>query len=104
VPFEPHLRLHLTLPQVRDLSGRLPFSVIAQISRTRQGDEPKQETPISVLADGTSLDISSVWHTGILRILPMNSFHDVDRDAEACCALWRAAGKGALARGTASSL
>lgn len=83
MPFELHLRLRLTLPgKVCDLSGRVPFTVVAQISRTRQGDEQKQETPISVLADGTPLDIPSALQNGILRILPMKSFHDVDRDAE----------------------
>jgi hypothetical protein len=77
------LRLHLTLPcEVCNLSGRVPFKVVGQISRTRQGDEQKQETPVSVLADGNPLDIPSALQNGILRILPMKSFHDVDKDAE----------------------
>jgi hypothetical protein len=83
MPFELHLRLHLTLPRkVCDLSGRVPFEVIAQIRRTRQGDEQKQEALVSVLADETPLDIPNALQTGIPRILPMRSFHNVDEDAE----------------------
>jgi hypothetical protein len=83
IPFKLHLRLNLDLPhRVCDLSGRVPFQVVAQISRTRPGDVQKQETPVSVLADGTPLDIPSALQNGILRILPMKSFHNVDKDAE----------------------
>jgi hypothetical protein len=56
------------------------FRVVTQISRTRQGDGQKQETPVSVLADGTPLDIPTALQNGILRILPMKSFHNVDKD------------------------
>jgi hypothetical protein len=83
IPFKLHLRLNLDLPRrVCDLSGRVPFQVVAQISRTRQGDVQKQETPVSVLADGTPLDMLSALQNGIFRILPMKSFHSVDEDAE----------------------
>src|SRR5271155_5023367 len=83
IPFKLHLRLHLDLPRrVCDLSGRVPFQVVAQISRTRQGDVQKQETPVSVLADGTPLDIPSALQNGILRILPMKSFHSVDESRQ----------------------
>ena len=83
IPFTLHLRLNLDLPRrVCDLSGRVPFQVVAQISRTRQGDVQKQETPVSVLADGTPLDILSALQNGIIRILPMKSFRNVDEDAE----------------------
>ena len=82
-PFKLHLRLNLSLPRrVCDLSGRVPFQVVAEISRTRPGDVQKQETPVSVLADGTPLDIPSALQNGILRIMPMRSFHNVDEDAE----------------------
>jgi hypothetical protein len=83
MPFKLHLGLNLDLPRrVCDLSGRVPFQVVAQISRTRQGDVQKQETPVSVLADETPLDIPSALQNGILRILPMKSPHNVDEDAE----------------------
>ena len=83
IPFKLHLGLNLDLPRrVCDLSGRVPFQVVAQISRTRQGDMQKQETPVSVLADGTPLDMLSALQKGILRILPMKSFRSVDEDAE----------------------
>src|SRR5271170_6034987 len=83
MPFKLHLGLNLDLPRrVCDLSGRVPFQVVAQISRTRQGDVQKQETPVSVLADGTPLDIPSALQNGILRIQPMKSFRSVDEDAE----------------------
>ena len=82
-PFKLHLRLNLSLPRlVCDLSGGVPFQVVAEISRTRPGDVQKQETPVSVLADGTPLDIPSALQNGILRIMPMKSFHNVDEDAE----------------------
>jgi hypothetical protein len=82
-PFMLRLHLSLKLPRrVCDLSGRVPFQVVAQIWRTRPGDVQKRETPVSVLADGTPLDIPSALQKGILRILPMKSFHDVDEDAE----------------------
>jgi hypothetical protein len=83
MPFKLHLRLNLDLPRkVCDLSGRVPFQIVAQISRTRQGDVQKQETPVSVLADGTPLDMLSALQNGTLRILPMKSFRCVDEDAE----------------------
>jgi hypothetical protein len=40
-----------------------------------------RRTPVSLLADGTPLDIPSALQNGILRILPMKSFHNVDKDA-----------------------
>jgi len=82
-PFKLRLGLSLNLPcRACDLSGQVPFQVVAQISRTRQGDVQKQETPVSVLANGTPLDIPSALQNGILRIRPMKSFHCVDEDAE----------------------
>jgi hypothetical protein len=84
LPFKLHLHLHLTLPRkVCDLSGRIPFQVIAEISRTRHGDLQKHETPVSVLAEGSLLDIPSALQNGLLRIVPMMSLHKVEEGAKA---------------------
>lgn len=58
-------------PRVCDLSGRVPFYLVVEISRTKgRVDEVDDETPVSILAKDTILDLGSALERGLLCIVP----------------------------------